>query len=227
MFSRFISAVGVAVGACVILVVGLIASRADAAAFTNGSFELGQYDDAVANGHVMSLPVGSPAITGWTVVSGELGWGRNDNAFIPNSATNGNFLLDLTGFHDAVPYGGVTQTADTAIGSIYSLGFDLITQESDSRYKGPVAVQASAGLVSVPFTFTPPAGSTGIHSAHFTLEFLATAATTPITLQGTLSGGGQFLGLDNVTLTLAPEPASLALALLGAPILVARRRARR
>jgi len=223
MFRRFVSAAGVAVGACVILV-GLSASRADAAAFTNGSFELGQYDDAVANGHVMSLPVGSSAITGWTVVSGELGWGRNDNAFIPGSATNGNFLLDLTGFHDAAPYGGVTQTVYTTPGSVYTLGFDLITQQSDFRYRGPVGLQVSAGLVSIFPLFTPIASS-GIQSTHVTFDFLATGATTPITFQGTLAN--QFLGLDNVTLTLAPEPASLALVLLGAPMLIGRRRARR
>jgi len=223
MSRGFNSVIGSAVWACV-TILGFAGSRADAAAFTNGSFELGQYDDAVANGHVMSLPVGSSAITGWTVVTGELGWARNDNGFIPGSATNGNFLLDLTGFHDTPPYGGVTQTVDTTPGSVYTLGFDLITQQSNPLYRGPVGVQVSAGLVSVPFLFTPIA-STGIQSIHYTLDFLATAATTPITSQGTL--GSQFIGLDNVTLTLAPEPASLGLVLLGAPALILRRRARR
>jgi len=226
MSRRLISAVGSAVGVCAAMVV-LGAPRAQAAAFTNGSFELGAYDDAASNGHVLSLPVGSTAMTGWTTITGELGWGRNDNAFIPNSATQGNFLLDLTGFHDAAPYGGVQQVIDTLPGNAYVLGFDLISYESDGRYKGPVSLTASAGTTSLAFTFTPPVGSTGVQSAHFALPFVATGAATTITLQGTGTAGGQFLGLDNVTLGPGvPEPASLSLCILGSAGLVLRRRRR-
>jgi hypothetical protein len=221
MSRRFFS-VGAPAIALGVLVLSAVAPHAQAAAFTNGGFDLGVFDDASANGHVISLPVGSTVLTGWTVVGGETAWARNDNAFIPNSATNGNYLLDLTGFHDSAPYGGVTQTVDTVLGNFYTLGFDLISFESDSRYRGPVALTASAGSVSQTFTFTPPAGSTGVRSSHFTLPFTATGTTTKLTLQGTLSTGGQFLGLDNVTLT--PEPASLGLGIFSAAGFVLRRR---
>jgi hypothetical protein len=213
-----------AVGAVGVILAGLAAPQAAAAPFTNGSFELGAFDDAVANSHVMSLPISSTLISGWTVIGGETAWARNDNGFIPNSATNGNFLLDLTGFHDSAPYGGVTQTVDTIAGSFYTLSFDLITQESDGRYKGPITVQASAGAVTAPITFTPLVGSVGVQSGRFSLPFIAAGTSTTISLQGTFDAGGQFIGLDNVTLT--PEPGSLGLTLIGGAGLLLRRRRR-
>lgn len=193
-----------------------------AADVINGSFEDGSYVDN--SNHVDSLPVGSTAMTGWTVVSGELAWGRNDNPFVGAAATSGSFALDLTGFHDSIPYAGVTQTVSTTPGTFYLLSFDLISDESDSRYKGPMSITASADSTSAPFTFTAPAGSTGIQSGRFTLPFVASNASTVITLQGTASGGGQFLGLDNVVLAV-PEPSSIALAASGAVVLLRRRRA--
>jgi hypothetical protein len=206
--------------AFVALAFGSTAARA--AILTNGSFEDGNYDDAAASGHVESLPVGSTAITGWTIICGELGWGRNDNAFAPGTATEGNFLLDLTGFHDAAPYGGVTQTIATTPGTAYALGFDLVTYESDARYRGPISVTATAGNTSQTFTFVPLTGSTGPQSGHFILPFIATGASTVITLQGT--SGNQLIGLDNVTV---PEPTALGLMAVVGGCLTLRRRARR
>jgi hypothetical protein len=189
----------------------LLALSARAQTLTNGSFESGAFVDNI--NHVMTLPVSATDITGWTIISGETAWGRNDNPFVGASATNGNLFLDLTGFHDAVPYGGVTQTITTTPGAPYALTFDLMTNENDSRYRGPVAVTATAGATSLPFTFTPPVGSTGVQSAHFVMPFLATGTTTPITIQGTLATGGQYLGLDNVAVV--PEPAVAGLVATG------------
>jgi hypothetical protein len=218
---RFVFGIAPA-AACATMLFG-VALGAQAAAFTNGSFELGAFDDAVATGHVMTLPVGSTLMTGWTITGGETAWGRNDNPFVGAAATNGNFLLDLTGFHDSIPYGGVSQTFDTVAGTSYSIGFDLITQENSGIYKGPVAVQASVGGAPQTFTFTPPVGSTGIQSGHFTLPFTATGPSTTLTIQGTLATGGQFIGLDNVTL---PEPSCVGiLALAGIGLMRRRRRA--
>jgi hypothetical protein len=219
----FVSAFGLSVVVGVPLI-ALTAPGAQAAPFTNGGFELGAFDDASANGHVMSLQVGSTVMTGWTTTTAELAWARNDNPFVGAAATNGNFFLDLTGFHDGVPFGGVTQTVDTVAGNTYTLGFDIITFEGDFRYRGPASVTASAGGNSQTFTFASLLPFVGVQSGHFTLPFVATGSTTTITLQGTLSTGGQFLGLDNVTLV--PEPASLAAAALGGAGFMLRRRRR-
>lgn len=198
---------------------------------TNGSFENGTFTD---NGNgAESLNVGSTAMTGWTVTSQSLAWLKTPNSYGVTSA-NGSFFLDLTGYNDNGIFAGVTQTIATTVGQSYVLSFELGADQSASVYSGPMGLRATAGGASQTFTFTPAAGSTGNQWATFALPFVASGTSTTITLLGTQSGGGQYLGLDNVSLqavsTAAPEPSSLALVgallpgLMGAAAARARRR---
>jgi hypothetical protein len=194
----------------------IFASRSAQADVVNGSFEDTAGTFVAGGNNVISLPIGSTLIPGWTVVTSNGAWARNDNPFVPNGATNGSFFLDLTGFDDSAPYAGVTQDVATVPGAAYTLSFDLISFESDFRFAGPVGVTASADLTSAPFVFTPIATS-GVQSARFSLPFVATDALTTITIQGTVAGTGavltgQFLGLDNVTLIEAIPESSRAVA---------------
>src|SRR4051812_895346 len=94
------------------------------AQLANGSFEAGTFTNTGPfDAHIQQLLVGSTAMTGWTVVSDEIGWARNDNPFVPNGATDGQFFLDLTGFSDSPPHGGVRQTVATVPGQAYVLQF--------------------------------------------------------------------------------------------------------
>ena len=205
-------------------VVSLSAVPVGAAPFTNGGFELGAFDVNDPD-HVLSLQPGSTAITGWTVISAETAWGRNDNPYVGPGATEGTLFLDLTGFHDSLPYGGVSQTFDTTPGQSLVLGFDLISLEGSAVYRGPVSVSATAGNTTQTFTFASPLPVTGLQHQRFTMPFTATGTSTTVSFTGTLATGGQFLGLDNVTI---PEPASLAVLLTaaGAGSVVRRRRRR-
>ena len=197
------------VGAAFVAGASVMVAEQAGAQLVNGSFEQGTFVPDLGN--LDSLPVGSTAMTGWTTVTDELAWARDDNPFIPNPSTDGIFSLDLTGFQDAAPYGGVTQDVATVPAQAYVLSFDLSSFESDFAFRGPVGVTASADAVSAPFVFTPPVGSTGLQSGRFNLPFVATDAMTTITIQGTL--GINYIGLDNVTLV--PEPHAVAVLALG------------
>jgi hypothetical protein len=189
-----------------------------AAQVINGSFENGTFTPD--GNDLMSLQPGSTAIAGWTTFGGELVWAHNLNPFVAHAA-DGQFWLDLTGYHDASPYGGVTQTVATVPGTDYRLSYVLGVNQDDGRFSGPVSVAAVAGSASTTSTYNPAAP--GVQWGTFNLDFTANAATTTLSFQG--MSGAQYIGLDNIQLNPVPEPSALVLA--GAGMLGAAVRARR
>jgi hypothetical protein len=145
---------------------------------------------------------GSALIPGWRVAAAEIAWGVNGNAFGPQSPF-GSLFLDLTGYHDRLPYGGVTQTLNTTPNQSYQLTFSLGSHQDVSAYRGPMSVSVTAGSTSNSFTFTP--SGTGSQWGSFAMGFVAESTTTPLTFVGTGSAGGAYLGFDNVVVTLTPE----------------------
>ena len=176
----------------------------------NGSFETGTF---VANTQDSeSLAPGSTAMTGWTTYNAELAWIGPSNPF-GITAPNGSYSLDLTGYHDAVPYAGVTQTVVTAPGSTYALSFEI------GIINGTSAIQATAGSATQLFTSTI-SGPTNLWQT-FTMTFAATSNSTAVSLLGvTASNAGTYLGLDNVSLTLVPEPSLTLLVACGTGMLL-------
>jgi len=175
---------------------------------TNGSFEIGNF---VSDGNgAISLAVDAADITGWKVTNAELAWVTNNNSY-GLLASDSSYFLDLTGYHDSSPYGGVTQTINTMVGQTYTLAFNLDVNQSDGRYNGPVGILAAAGSTSQTFTFDPP--GTGNQFGLFGFNFVAAAPTTTITLTGTQ--GKQYIGLDNVSVVAAAMPEASAAASLG------------
>ena len=88
----------------------------------NGSFESGNFVPNHEN--IMTLPVGSTTITGWTVVNDDIAWIRETNPY-GILTPNGFLLLDLTAYDNSAPHGGVTQTIATTVGQNYALSVDL------------------------------------------------------------------------------------------------------
>jgi hypothetical protein len=190
----------------VLLAVALASSTASAALVTNGSFEntanfVGDVNDT------MSLPSGSTAMTSWTVTNGTLAWIGPANPF-GLTAQNGSYFLDLTGYHDNVPYGGVEQSIATSVGSQYLLSFYL---GSSSQYGIPDSIVATAGGVSGTFTSTNPTPNNAWELE--TLLFTATSSSTLISLVG--NSGGEYIGLDNVAVSAVPEPSTWSMMILG------------
>ncbi len=169
----------------------LTASPVDARELvTNGSFESGTFNNNGQGGD--PLPLGSTDITGWTVISDEIAWINNVNAYSGVTATDGVFSLDLTGFTDFPPHGGVTQNLTTVIGQKYALTFDLGV---NTAYGSSVAVQASVGGVSSVFNFDAP--QAGQSWSKKVVTFTATDVSTTLSLTGTQAN--QYIGLDNVS----------------------------
>jgi hypothetical protein len=200
-------------------------------AITNGSFENGNFV-ANAGGGGDSLAVGdTTSITGWTVIGGHgIAWLPNGGFIV--SAEDGNLFLDLTGYSDASPYGGVSQSITTVSGANYSLTFYLGEDGSSSFDTGPVSVSVTAGN-QVGVTRTNSSTAAGNTWVQETVNFTATGTTTAISITGLTSTGGQYIGLDNVDVEPAasgvPEPAMvLPVSLAAAGFLWAsRRKARR
>ncbi len=167
----------------------------------NGSFENGSFMPD-GNGF-MSLPAGSTAITGWTTFNAELVW-----AGFPNTsdwpASDGNFFLDLTGYHDSSPYGGIQQALMTVSGTRYHVTFDLSVNQSSPVSKGPITVRVAAtGNPFQDFTYNPR--GTGIQWGSFGYDFVAAGPSTDLSFLGTFSEGGATINLDNVQVSAVPE----------------------
>lgn len=197
--------------ATTVLLAGTLTGELRANLVVNGSFEEGAF---VNNGQgAMSLNAGSGVITGWRVRDAELAWLDNANVFAV-SATDGVKSLDLTGYHDSSPYGGVQQFIPTVVGEQYRLEFDL----GNNPIYGPTSsLSASAAGISRFFSITTvPNG--GMQWQRFGFDFTATSASTIINLVGAIASGNN-IQLDNVTVNAVgavPEPASLALTGFGA-----------
>jgi hypothetical protein len=207
---------GVWVGAVVLASAGGI-SRGNL--LVNGSFDAGTYTFG-GDGATSVLP-GDRSITGWTVVS---------NVVAPISISNvygvtpedGTVCLDLQGYSDGSPYGGVLQTIATVPGETYDLDFWAGSQNSISYAVGPVSVQATAGGTTASFTnaLTGP----GNQWQEFSMDFVASGTSTDITLMGLSTAGGGYIGLDNAVVTVVPEPTSAVLGAGAAGGWVMRRR---
>jgi sugar lactone lactonase YvrE len=164
----------------------------------NGSFELGSFVNQEGASVAMLLYPGATNILGWTVTGTtgySLGWlGPNGNLGL--SAADGNYFLDLTGYHDAVPYNGVSQTVATTIGQRYSVSFEI---GSSANYDG------SPPAISVAVTGQPTLTNTSVVSGinmwkTFEFSFTATAASTVLTFTGVTPQNVAYIGLDHVVM---------------------------
>jgi hypothetical protein len=200
---------------------------------TNGSFET----PVVPVGNFLSFPVGSTAITGWTVV-GPAGtsvspvsttFSQNGVAF---PAQDGVQWIDLTGFNINSTE-GLSQTVGTIVGDRYQLSFFVGNTTGGGIFGTTSTVNVLINGVQT-FSDTNSTVSPTIQNwQQFTHTFVATGASTTLALLNGDPISDNDNGLDNVVLLdlgpavgVVPEPDAYALLLGGLGLLgfVARRR---
>lgn len=188
-----------------ILFVG--SGAANANLLSNGSFELGVF--APSSNQTVTLTPGSTTLEGWQVINDSLAWiGVNDPWGL--DAQEGNLFLDLTNYEQGGSFGGVQQTFSTTPGYEYTATFQL----GSSTYWGrPSALRASAAGQSQTFTSAATGGNNDWQP--FSFVFVANDSTTTLSFVGT--SGVNYIGLDNINLTVSavPEPTPFALLLAG------------
>ncbi len=164
----------------------------------NGSFEEGTFTRG--GDGCQKISVDSTNIFGWTVTNDEIAWCMDGNAYGITSS-RGAMCLDLTGYTDSEPHGGVSQTITTKPGQVYQLSFDLGVIPDRPSSAGPIVVMACAGVSTNSFTHNPT--GPGVQWGNYRFQFTAESNSTPITIAALT--GGVFIGLDNVVLVPVPR----------------------
>jgi hypothetical protein len=200
-------------------VMALTTAGANANLVYNGSFEnvAGTFVDNTGQDTMDLLP-GSGAIPGWVTTVSELAWIGPSNPF-QLTASDGQYFLDLSGYHDNVPYAGVASVnIATTPGQTYHLSFDIGSSLIYDQ-RGLPAVQVSANANNLG-TFTV-SSIPGINNWEtFGVSFTANSESTALSFTGASPVYGlEYIGLDNVNVavTAIPEPATM---LAGAMLLL-------
>lgn len=197
---------------------------------TNGSFEAPIAPDSFYT----VFPIGSTAITGWTVVGASPGnvavvGGSIVVGGITYAAAGGAQSVDLSGNFDDGASRGLTQTVILSPGT-YTLAFDVgnYSAPNGSGSPFPSAIEllidgSAAG------SFANSDNTTGrVNWKAFSYTFEAFGSTSIRLQSSTLAGSDNYTGLDNVSLDLAvPEPGTLSGLAGGAFLLALRCRRRR
>lgn len=217
---------------CIAAVVGLLvaAPSSQANLLTNGSFEV----PVVTNGTFILFPVGSSALTGWTVfgpagtnVANVIGTFSQNGVSFP--AQDGNQWLDLTGL-SANSTEGVSQSVATIVGHQYQLSF-FVGNTTGGGFGTTSTVNVLLNGISTFADVNSTVSPTTQNWQQFTHTFIATGISTALGFRNGDSGNDDDNGLDNVVLldlgpavNGVPEPGLLTLLGIGlATIGIARR----
>lgn len=191
-----------------------VATSAGAAAFTNGSFELG----VDPGGSFVELGAGSTGITGWVV-------GGDSVDYIGGywQAEDGSRSVDLSGAAN----GSVSQTFDTLAGQSYVVNF-FLAGNPDGGPAAKVAITSADGsqLQSNTFTVTGSDSRSNMGWQAYSYNFTAATNSTTLTF-ASATGTAYGPALDNVSVAGVPEPATWAMMLIGFGGLGAALRSRR
>jgi hypothetical protein len=180
-------------------------NQAQAGLLINGGFEAATNATTLS---YISLNPGSTNIPGWTTANAELTWdGPLVGISPPLTAAQGSDFLDLTGLHDAPPYGAVFQTITTSVGQQYQVSFDLGSDKYyDSQYTGtfsaPVVSVSLNGVVAFSAANNFPTLTN--YWQNYSFNFTATAASTTLKFTGITASRVAYIGLDNVSVTGPP-----------------------
>jgi len=194
----------------------LLASSAGAVSFINGSFEDGRSDV----GAFTTLTAGdTTSITGWEVLPDGI-----DYIGSYWQASDGTRSLDLS----ALNSGGVMQTVGGfELGKHYRITFDLSANPESGIRPKRVVVSATSGVATIYNYLNPSNTVSDMQYVTYTYDFIATNVNQDVQFRS-LENNAYGPVLDNVSISLIPEPATWGLMVVGFGLVgaFARRRAR-
>ena len=196
----------------------------------NGSFSSSSY----ASNSEFGLAYGGQGVTSWTGndgydifftsaaasstvnTAGQYSYTGNEKLWgpVPSSPGGGSFVA-LDGDSTAGVQGGISQAVGgLAAGQGYTLSFDWAAAQVQSRTGATTeSLQVSLGgqTFTTPVVSNPSKGLTGWFSQAFTFTASTSSEVLSFLSVGTPQGLPPIALLDDVSLTPAPEPVSLAL----------------
>ena len=197
--------------AAAVFAMGATAAFAQGDLIVNGSFEL-----PVSNGANQIIPGGdSTSIAGWTtVLSGVERFDPSLSLGI-GAAPDGNIVIDLCPF--TFSGGGLEQVVPTVAGQSYTLSFLAGTSNAFGRTGDAVLGVVVGGNTT---TFNLLNLQSVIVYNPYSINFVASAATTTVRFQNLQDANTHFAIIDRVSIPVAvPEANALYLAAFALPLL--------
>jgi len=189
-----------------------IAGSASAANLVvNGGFNNGATVGAPGGGFA-TLGTGSNAITGWSIVGGNVDWIQG----YWQSSDGDGFSVDLNGNNP----GAIAQTISTVVGQFYSLTFDMSGNPDNFQGETRVAVIGAGGVTIGSASYTLTGANTKANMLWQSEIFNFTATSTSTEIRFTSGNGGvnccYGAAIDNVAVgNGVPEPATWGLLIVG------------
>jgi len=193
----------------------LVASSGMASAVNvvkNGSFEDGKFVTNFQN--VDTLNLGDTNLTNWTIINNKVAWIQGGAQF-GLSAKDGQKFLDLTDYANVAPnLGGVAQILTTTASTAYTLSFWVGSSNVFNAASAPVIVLGVAGI-NIILASTPNISPDfwQMHTLNFTTPIGVAGQSTALSFLGLQ--GVSYVGLDNVSVTVVPEPGTMAMLFAG------------
>jgi hypothetical protein len=156
------------------------------------------------------------SIGGWTVLGSSTLLLRTDHIEpgVSFASQEGLNSLDLTGNVNVGTSAGVTQNISTVIGQVYNISFYVGRASGSAFYATPSTADLSING-GVRTSFTNAGATSGTTNwQQFLTTFTAVSTSTSIAFYNATTSNN-FVGLDNVSVTAAPEPATISLLTLG------------
>ncbi len=180
----------------------MLATSANAVGIINGSFELG-----TDPGSYTTLAGGDTSITGWVVEPAGV-----DYIGTYWTASDGVRSLDMS----ALDKGQIMQViTGLTTGVRYSVGFDMSANPGGGNDTKRMIVAATGGVATL-YTYTrdPLQTTSNMLWTHMTYTFVASGSTQDLTFMS-LEQNPSGPALDNVSLSVIPEPGVWAMLGLG------------
>ena len=202
---------------------GALLNLTASGALVNGSFEntAGTWVPTYYNSGfgAMIVPQNSTAVPGWTVRNGQMDW--DESGAFGLAAQDGRFFLDLTDDEVTGPAGMAQTTIPTVPLATYHIsGWIGSSRQYNGGTTQPTITVNVDGNNVMTVTGAGYAAPTPSYWEQFGIDFVAAGPTTDLLFQGGTVGVGNnyYIGLDNISVSMVPEPGTLlAGALLLAP----------